>query len=127
MICGTIEGTRQRISFASLRLHMFRWTLVLAICFVVCDCSLAQDKEKKQLELLPPPRPIAEPLMPYYLPNSLPNPATREIWQYFAVDRSGRFRPRVIYSDLGSFYLYGGREFPWTTTQPQLFMPYALD
>ncbi|MCI0638545.1 MAG: hypothetical protein L0Y72_16495 [Gemmataceae bacterium] len=104
---------------------MLRWTMVLAYCVAFCESGLAQ--EKKQPELLPPPRPIMEQLMPYYLPNSLPNPATREIWQYFAVDRSGRFRPRVVYSDLGSFYLYGGREFPWTTTQPQLFMPYALD
>jgi hypothetical protein len=50
-----------------------------------------------------------------------------EVWQYLAVDRQGRFRPRVIYSPYGAYYLYSGAPFPWTATRPAEFMPYASD
>lgn len=73
------------------------------------------------------PRPVTTQMLPYYIPNSLPIPGTREVWQYYGVDSTGRFRPLVVNSPLGAYYLYNGQPFPWTTTRPGLYMPYAVD
>jgi hypothetical protein len=50
-----------------------------------------------------------------------------EVWQYYAVDRFGRFRPKVNYSVYGSYYLYNGEPYPWTATHQLDFMPYVVD
>jgi hypothetical protein len=50
-----------------------------------------------------------------------------DVWQYYAVDRFGHFRPRVIYSPYGSFYLYNGEPYPWVSNHPLEFMPYVSD
>src|SRR5205085_5879411 len=84
------------------------------------------SQEEKKFEL-PIPRVVASPDMPYYLPSSLPQPGTREIWQYYGVDNRGRWVARVILSPGGSYYYYNGQPFPWTSTQPQLVMPYVVD
>jgi hypothetical protein len=65
--------------------------------------------------------------LPYYLPSSMPRPGTREIWQYYGVDRRGRWVPRVIQAPLGAYYYYNGAPFPYTTTRPSLYMPYVVD
>ena len=49
------------------------------------------------------------------------------IWQNYAVDRYGYFRPRVIYTPEGAFYYHDGRPYPYLTTHPLNFMPYAGD
>jgi hypothetical protein len=49
------------------------------------------------------------------------------VWQYYGVDRTGYFRPRVVYSPYGSYYQYNGAPFPWTTTHQREFMPYVVD
>jgi hypothetical protein len=91
--------------------------------------SFAQEKaqEKAKPELLPPPTPVQEFVMPYYLPSSLPQPGTREVWQFYGVDQRGQWRPRVILSPLGAYYLYNGQPFYFTTTRPDIYMPYVLD
>ena len=89
----------------------------------------------KQEEALPAPR-LAEPpqvlvprlVLPYAPPDPPPEIGRRSGWQMYAVDRFGRFRPRVIYSPYGnSYYQYNGAPFPWTTTMPRLYMPYVID
>ena len=95
--------------------------------------TAAQDPEKKEtrLEVLPPPRlvnaPVSSQVMPYYIPSSVPQPRTREVWQYYGVDSRGRWLPRVILTPAGAQYYYNGAPFPYTTTQPHLYMPYVLD
>jgi hypothetical protein len=66
------------------------------------------------MELLP--QPAVEPPAP-----ALANPvylrtSRYDVWQYYAVDRQGMFRPRVIYAPYGAYYLYNGQPFPWTET-----------
>lgn len=105
-------------------------SLALVLCFA--GAVAAQDQPKAKPEILPPPRPVTgavvpTPVLPYYLPNSLPKPGTREIWQFYGVDQTGQWRPRVILSPLGAYYLYNGEPFYFTTTRPEIFMPYALD
>jgi hypothetical protein len=50
-----------------------------------------------------------------------------EVWQYYGVDRRGFFRPLVVYSPYGAYYLYDGAPYPWTTTRPREYMPYVVD
>ncbi len=50
-----------------------------------------------------------------------------DVWQFYAVDRFGGFRPRVVYSPFGSYYLYNGRAYSWLTNNQRDVMPYALD
>jgi len=51
-----------------------------------------------------------------------------EVWKYLAVDRQGRFRPRVILESSGdAYFLYNGAPYPWTTSSPRRYMPYATD
>jgi len=49
-----------------------------------------------------------------------------EIWQFYEVGHQGRFRPRVIYSPYGSYYLDDGRPYPWISNHSLDFMPYAV-
>lgn len=74
-----------------------------------------------------PAHPLPGQPSPFLLPPALPNPNTREVWQYYGVTSRGSFRPRVILAPAGSYYLYNGRPYPFTTVHPEAFMPYALD
>jgi hypothetical protein len=50
-----------------------------------------------------------------------------DVWQYYGVDYQGRFRPRVIYSPCGPYYLYNGEPYPWVTTHDRDVMPRVVD
>jgi hypothetical protein len=117
---------------------MLRHTLCALAGLAVSMPAIANEDKKaadpakpaveEKAEPLPAPRPIVPELTgPYILPNLPPMVGTREVWQYYAVDRSGRFVNRVILAPYGSYYLYNGQPYPWTTTRPTLHMPYALD
>ncbi len=78
------------------------------------------------------PTPEPPPLLPPPLPPTIVNPQWGRIdryavWQNYAVDRFGKWRPRVLYTPEGAFYYYDGRPFPWVTVHPLEFMPYAGD
>jgi hypothetical protein len=84
------------------------------------------DSELVLPEQLPPPHEVqSETIVPDEL--YLFRPPTRinryEVWQLYEVDRYGGFRPRVIYSPYGSYYLYDGRPFPWISTHQRDFAP----
>jgi hypothetical protein len=112
---------------------MLRHTLCALAGLAVTLPVFADDEKKapagqEKADLIPAPRPLAPDVtLPYILPNLPPAVGTREVWQYYAVDRSGRFLPRVILAPYGSYYLHNGQPYPWTTTRPTLHMPYALD
>ena len=80
---------------------------------------------------LPPPRIIpAEP--PVVIRESAPplvvyRVSQYEVWKHLAVDRQGRFRPRVIWTPNGAYYSYSGEPYPLITSEPRNFMPYAVD
>jgi hypothetical protein len=84
------------------------------------------DYEGGPLERLSSPREVPSEIViseePYFF-----QPPTRinryEVWQFYEVGRYGRFRPRVIYSPYGSFYLYDGQPYPWVSTHQLDFMP----
>jgi hypothetical protein len=115
-------------------------SLTLVLVFSLAHRAAAQEpgkQTKKDIEQLPPPKQIEELLpppqivpgnllFPYARPN-FPQFGTRDVWQYYGVDSAGRFRPRVILSPFGGYYAVNGAPYPWTTTQPRLYMPYILD
>jgi hypothetical protein len=104
------------------------FVMLVTICGVLAAPAAGQDGKKAPMEeWVPAPRPVSGQIMPYYIPNSLPIPGTREVWQYYGVDSTGRFRPLVVNSPLGAYYLYNGHPYPWTTTRPGSYMPYAVD
>jgi hypothetical protein len=79
-------------------------------------------------DALPPPRvvpgqvaPAPMVVMPIYRVSQY------AVWDYYAVDRGGYFKPRVIATPYGAFYPLTGRPYPWTTTHQREYMPYAMD
>src|SRR5262245_19809394 len=119
---------------------MLRAILVDAACVTFVDPVSAQPAKdgkkdveellplpKQKDEVLPPPQLIPGNLLAPYARPHFPQFGTREVWQFYGVDGTGRFRPRVIASPYGAYYLINGAPFPWTTTQPRLYMPYVVD
>lgn len=81
---------------------------------------------KQEPELLAPPRQIAPPIAYYIVPAAPPRLDTRAAWSLFGVDQAGRFRPRVVLSPYGSYYLHNGEPYPWMP-EPRLLMPRTSD
>ena len=77
-------------------------------------------------EPLPEPTPEPAPL-PYVEVRPWGRVNRYAVWQNYAVDRQGYFRPRVIYTPDGAFYYYDGRPYLFLSTHPLNFMPYASD
>jgi hypothetical protein len=79
-------------------------------------------------EPLPSPRPLPpEYVVVPYSPPAFYRTSDYDVWQYYGVDRSGRWRPLVVQGPHGPFYLYNGQPFPWTSVHPREVMPYAAD
>jgi hypothetical protein len=98
-----------------------------ALVLVALTFARAEEPTPKEKPFeAPPPQAVPKLLLPY-LPPSLPRPGTREVWQYYGVDNRGRWVARVILSPSGAYYYYNGAPFRFTTTQPQLYMPYVVD
>jgi hypothetical protein len=96
---------------------------LLYALFAACPLPAAQspdasdaDSKGAPSEQLPPPQGLpSQTIAPnesccFHTPTRINRYA---IWQLYAVDRNGQFRPRVLYTAYGSFYLYDGRPFPW--------------
>jgi hypothetical protein len=80
----------------------------------------------KRAESLTPPRVLEEPLLPQAgLDPAYFRQSRMDVWQNYAVDRTGHWRPRVIYSPSGAYYRYNGQPFPWAEVHGLEFMPYA--
>lgn len=108
------------------RLHSF-------LIFVLWTCT-APGATAQAPDELPAPRSVAPPAPPVivapYAHHDLPRPPrldSREIWQYYGVNRYGYFRPRVILAPQGAYYQFNGAPYPWQSSRTTNFMPYALD
>jgi hypothetical protein len=108
-------------------------SFVLGLLFVITsgvEGACRGADEVPQPEQLPPPKAIVpEVVVPQerYIAPVHVRTSRYDVWQYYAPDRMGRYRPRVIYSSHGSYYLYDGKPFPWVTTHEREFMPYVVD
>lgn len=69
---------------------------------------------------LPPPREVrvetveVQTILPP--PGNL-RPSRYAVWQLYSVDQRGQFRPRVVDTPYGAYYLYNGQPFPWSNLQ----------
>jgi hypothetical protein len=43
-------------------------------------------------------------------------------WQYLGVSRTGTFRPRVVYTSEGAFYLHNGMDYPFVNNRRSDFI-----
>jgi hypothetical protein len=94
--------------------------------------SAIRGAERPPDETLPRPH-VAEPPLPGpVVPGPIPyggyyRTSRYAVWQYYATDRRGFERPRVIYSPYGPYYLYDGKRFLYAPIQQRDFMPYTTD
>jgi hypothetical protein len=100
--------------------------IVLALTAAIALLSRTDDKTA---EASAPPAKVEVELSPDSIELEAIRPYERrnryEVWQYYAVDRQGRFRPRVIYSPEGSYYLRNGEPYPYLPVRTREFMPYV--
>lgn len=101
------------------------------MCTVTATLMLlgfAGDKVTSTPTTPPAPLVLAEPfgLSPVpAVPTGFYRVSAYEVWQNLAVDRSGYFRPRVMYTPYGAYYRYNGQPYFWTTTKQLNFIPYG--
>lgn len=103
---------------------------IIALCVggLTTQTALGDDNAKPTEPFQAPTPQSAAPMVnPIFIPPNLPRPGTRDVWQYYGVDRRGRWVPRVILAPPTSYYYYNGAPFRYTTTQPSLVMPYVVD
>jgi hypothetical protein len=110
------------------KMHVPFLVVAAAYLFVACH---ATAQEPPRVELLPRPRVSdadAAARDQFWFHDAYYRRSRYEVWDYYGVDRSGRFRPRVAYQPYGgSFYLVNGEAFPWVSIYPQEFMPYVFE
>jgi hypothetical protein len=106
---------------------------VFAVAWAIFVNRFVPPDDPPSPETLPTPRQVITESSPHLVIDELPLllPYERvnryEVWQYVAPDRQGRFRPRVIYSPFGAYYLYNGEPYLFAATRSLDFMPYASD
>ncbi len=66
-----------------------------------------------------PPRPP----VPVVWPLGFTRPDPYAVWQNYAVDRQGKFRPLVAPFDDGLRYVANGEPYPWWQNHPRYFQP----
>jgi hypothetical protein len=92
--------------------------LLLGMAFA--GTAAAADPPKE--DTLPAPKPLPE--IPGYGQLRINRYA---VWQFYDVDRWGRFRPVVVNSPYGAYYLFNGECFPWATVHYLEVMPKIVD
>ena len=108
----------------AMRLGVLSIVLLVTLgCAAPTSAQEPKQKEQKAEPLPPPKTPAPSTIL---IEPAYPQPGTREVWQYYGIDSRGRFLPRVMYHPSGSFNLQTGERYPWTTTRPTQFMPYAI-
>jgi hypothetical protein len=107
---------------------------VVSLFLALSLAGPAQAAEPPPEEVLPPPHPAVPPglapgpVIPPPLPIELmlfPRHNRYEVWQYYGTDITGHWRPRVIATAHGAYYLYNGAPYPWYTTHPLEYRPYV--
>jgi hypothetical protein len=116
-----------------LGLTIWCFQATLASCDEPLRSTTPAKSEKQRVEQAPPieqapwPRSTGNLLLPVVPVHTPPEHGRMSVWQLYGVDSTGRFRPRVIQSPSGAYYLYNFAPYLWTTTNPLVYMPYAVD
>jgi len=102
--------------------------LLLAVAFLVLMGGMVradEPKKKPEAEKIPAPKAKVEPA--YSIVPHSPRTDTREVWQHYGVNSSGRFVPRVIVLPFGAYYSRDLQPYPWTMNRPTAVLPLAVD
>lgn len=59
------------------------------------------------------------------LPPPFYRPSRYEVWQNYAVDRRGHFRPLVIAAPSGPYYYYSGKPYPYALLTSLVWLPFV--
>jgi hypothetical protein len=92
---------------------IFRVSLAGAV--VMLGSGLRADEP-----VLPAPRPVATPVV---IPMSFERPNPYAVWQNYAVDRHGYWKPLVAPSPDGLRYVATGEPYPWWKEHQRYFEP----
>jgi len=82
--------------------------------------GLASAADPPPAEKLPTPKEVQVVPSPY--PPAGYRQNRYDVWQYYGVDRTGHFRPLVIYSPYGAYYAIDGTPYPWISNHPRDIM-----
>jgi hypothetical protein len=94
---------------------------------------VGEARGQAPLPAAPAPEVVVVPLPAAPFPDSVPEgvgfyrPSAYDVWQDYAPDRGGRWRPRVVYSPAGIYYHYSGMPYPFASVHPRYFMTYVTD
>lgn len=103
-----------------------RLALLVGVLSAICCCPAGADQPPKDSPL-PPPRVV--PQQPEQViiltPPSFVRPSRLAVWQNYGVDRYGRFRPLVIASPHGPYYLATGKPYPYALLHSLNWLPYV--
>ncbi|HMC66844.1 MAG TPA: hypothetical protein VKI65_18050 [Gemmataceae bacterium] len=86
--------------------------------------------EEEKIELLPMPAILAPDCLPCEEMPGSPlyyRTSAYDVWQFYGVDRQGRFRLRVINAPEGPYYLVNGVPYWYASIKQLDFMPYVVD
>jgi hypothetical protein len=89
--------------------------------FAILVVLLFVDSVEAQCLDFPPAPPAG--LAPVGPPTGFYRASTYAVWQNYAADRRGISRPRVSSTVYGSFRVYDGQPYPFTTTHPNYYSP----
>jgi hypothetical protein len=76
--------------------------------------------------VLPPPHALT-PLVMVPAVTGFERPNPYDVWKFYAVDRRGYFRPRVVLDPVMPYYLATGEPYPLLNVKPHVFMPYIME
>ena len=114
-----VFGVGSRVRLADIAFMRFA-----LLAFLLLPAAGWSDEPEK----LPPPR-SAEELLPDWIvilpAEPRPEHGRRSVWQLYDVDATGRFRPRVINSPGGAYYLHSHHPYPWRTLESRYYRPFV--
>ncbi|HTK78317.1 MAG TPA: hypothetical protein VL371_23855 [Gemmataceae bacterium] len=70
--------------------------------------------------------PLADPQV-FVTPPSFVRPNRWDVWQYYGVDRTGHWRPRVVLTPQSTYYLYNGAPYGLLPVKPRDYIPHIFD
>ncbi len=100
-------------------------SLVIFLWLSVGTAFAQEPRKTPPAEDLPPLRPIDTPDI--IVGGPMPRPNTREVWQYYGVNRFGRFVPRVVVTPGGGYFYRNGEPYPWMQNYPGRVLPLVVD
>ncbi len=133
--------------------HLVRVTLLGSLFLAASPLWAAENPFKPRSQTLPAPRVAAQPEVlppPNVVPNqnpparqvqplpfppgphrstipySFPRVSKYAVWQNYAVDQFGRFRPVVIYAPSGAYYNFNHAPYPWMITHNWEISPFVV-